>query len=137
MPGKTGKRSKAPAPCKECGKQIVGDFNRSSDGDRHPECWKRWWDFKNGQGKMELDLKGLIAKSLSYIEIRRIEDATNAVALGEPKTKDEAQRQIEQLYDAARAIQSLDDLGHEANERLDRAMRWMIAKADRLKAKSF
>jgi hypothetical protein len=137
MPGKTGKRAKSAAPCKECGKKIVGDFHRNSDGDRHPECWHRWWDFKNGQGKMELDLKGLVAKSLSYIEIRRIEDGMNAVALTEPKAKAEAQRQIEQLLDGARALQSLDDLGLEANKRIDKAMRWLIAKADRLKAKSF
>lgn len=44
MPGKTGKRSKAPAPCRECGQKIEGNFNRNRDGDRHPECWYKWYE---------------------------------------------------------------------------------------------
>jgi hypothetical protein len=53
MPGRTGKRAKLPSPCKECGKKIVGDFNRNSDGDRHPDCWRRWWDRKSGKHQKE------------------------------------------------------------------------------------
>jgi len=44
MSGKTGKRSKRPAPCHRCGKKISGAFNRCRDGDYHPECW--WIVFK-------------------------------------------------------------------------------------------
>lgn len=39
MPGRTGKRSKAPAPCARCGKAIEGAFNRERHGDYHPDCW--------------------------------------------------------------------------------------------------
>jgi hypothetical protein len=31
----------------------VGDFNRNSDGDRHPDCWQRWWDRKSGKHQKE------------------------------------------------------------------------------------
>lgn len=43
MSGKTGKRAKSPEPCKECGEKIVGDFHRNRGGDRHPDCWEKWY----------------------------------------------------------------------------------------------
>ena len=135
MPGKTGKRAKGAKPCKECGQKIVGDFHRNSDGDRHPNCWQQWWDRKNGKGQMELDLSGVISRPLLPVEERRIADGVEAVKLPEPKTDEERKAQVEKLFDGARALQSLDDLGPEANKRIDRAMQWLIAKAKRFESK--
>lgn len=134
MPGKTGKRAKGAEPCKECGHKIVGDFNRSRDGDRHPSCWLQWLDRKSGKGKMELDLAGLISRPLLPVEERRVGDGVRALQLPEPVTGKAQKLQIEQLLDGARALQSLDDLGLEANNRIEKAMQWLMAKAKRLEA---
>jgi len=39
MPGRTGKRSKAPSVCAECKQKITGAFMRTRDGDFHEGCW--------------------------------------------------------------------------------------------------
>lgn len=135
MPGRTGKRAKPPAPCAECGLKIPGSFMRDGKRDFHEECWRLWWDRKNGKGKMELDLAGLISRPLLPIEERRIADGVAAVKLPEPQTAAEKKDQVGQLYDGARALQSLDDLGIEANKRIDKAMQWLIGKAKRLEGK--
>lgn len=41
MPGRTGKRAKAPSPCKDCGKDLRGgSFHRRKDGDWCPACYE-------------------------------------------------------------------------------------------------
>ena len=136
MPGKTGKRHKPPTSCVECGLKIVGDFMRDRAGDMHLECWQKRFDQKSGRGKMELKLGGLISRALLPIEERRIADGMAAIDLPEPKTEEEMKRQIEKLLDGARALQSLDDLGPEANDRIEKAMKWLMAKAKRLETMS-
>lgn len=39
MPGKTGKRSRAPRPCGRCGKPIKGDFYRRPKADYDEVCF--------------------------------------------------------------------------------------------------
>lgn len=41
MPGKTGKRAKAPDHCARCAQKIEGAYNRTKDGDFHEKCWWR------------------------------------------------------------------------------------------------
>jgi hypothetical protein len=58
----------------------------------------------------------------SAIDQRRLRDGAAALeASGKPaETIDEIRRQISSVHDGIAALQSLDDLGAEANERADR-----------------
>ena len=62
---------------------------------------------------------------------RRVNDGAEALGLSTPMSKDEIKRQIEILSDAARAMQSLDDLGSpEANEIADRDLQEIQRRRD-------
>jgi hypothetical protein len=75
-------------------------------------------------------------KALTKLDERRLRDADVALALPEPRTKEEAIEQLGLIHDGIAALQSLDDLGSiEANSA---AMDKCIAlqkKYDRLKAR--
>ena len=58
----------------------------------------------------------------SAIDQRRLNDGATALEVSgrEPETIDEVRRQISVIGDGIAALQSLDDLGAEANERAQR-----------------
>jgi len=58
----------------------------------------------------------------SAVDQRRLRDGASALEASAhmPQTIDETKRQIERVYSGIAALQSLDDLGPEANERAQR-----------------
>ena len=58
----------------------------------------------------------------SAIDQRRLRDGATAleVSARQPETIDEVRQQISTVHDGIAALQSLDDLGPEANERAER-----------------
>lgn len=74
-----------------------------------------------------------MTKPPSMIDQRRLRDGAAALEASsrEGKTADEIRRQIELIHDGIAALQSLDDLGPEANERAyqDERALWKRLKA--------
>jgi hypothetical protein len=70
------------------------------------------------------------------IDQRRLEDGARAMALKDPKTKDEVQDHLEILHTGIVALQSMQDLGSsEANRAAHEDMRILEEKQRRLKSK--
>ena len=69
------------------------------------------------------------------VVLRRLEDGRKAMALPEPKTQKKIAEQIPVIEDGIRALQSLDDLGKEANKKACNDMDTLTAKLDRLRKK--
>ena len=71
----------------------------------------------------------------SPIDQRRLRDGALAleVSTREPKTADEIRRQLEIVGDGIAALQSLDDLGPEANARAERDQQMLWKSYDALK----
>lgn len=67
-------------------------------------------------------------------DVRRLQKGDEALALGEPLSRDEAREQLDLLRDGIIALQSLDDLGSAAaNDLASRNLLALQAKYDRLK----
>jgi hypothetical protein len=68
-------------------------------------------------------------------DILRLKKGDEALALGEPQTLEETRKQVETLRDGLTALQSVDDLGSNAdNDRSSKNLMALQAKYDRLKA---
>jgi hypothetical protein len=68
-------------------------------------------------------------------DVRRLQKGDEALALGEPLSREEAREQIDILRDGIITLQSLDDLGSAAaNDLAARNLLALQAKYDRLKA---
>ncbi len=65
MPGKTGKRSKAPKPCGACGLEVKGDFMREPKADFHEGCW---WAAKAATA-IAIELEAVVAQGGNNISI--------------------------------------------------------------------
>jgi hypothetical protein len=68
----------------------------------------------------------------SPIDQRRLRDGALAleVSVREPETADEIREQLETIRDGIAALQSLDDLGEEANERATRDQQVLWKRCD-------
>lgn len=81
------------------------------------------------------DVTGARTEPSEY-DLVRLEKGAQALALGEPTSPAEIQRQLGLLHSGAVALQSLDDLGSvAANLRAHRNMRILMTKIERLKAR--
>jgi hypothetical protein len=71
----------------------------------------------------------------SPIDQRRLCDGANALDVSSrtPQTIDEVRSQLETVSDGIAALQSLDDLGPEANERAERDQQELWKRYERLK----
>lgn len=68
-------------------------------------------------------------------DLRRLQQGDQALALGEPQSREEAREQLDTLRDGIIALQSLDDLGSAgANELASQHLMALQAKYDRLRA---
>ena len=63
-----------------------------------------------------------MSRSPSAVDQRRLRDGAHALDVSSraPETLDEARSQLEVVHAGIAALQSLDDLGEEANERAER-----------------
>lgn len=76
-----------------------------------------------------------IAKGQNPVEpvvLRRLSDGRKAFDLPEPKTLAQAKKQLEQIGDGIRALQSLDELGGELDREIAEKERFLQAKYKRL-----
>jgi hypothetical protein len=94
--------------------------------------------------KLQINSKGYVETSTclgpapiehTAVTRRRLADGARALALPEPTTYDEAQAQIDVVSDGMRALQSLDDLGEEANSKAERDFQTLSIKHATLTAK--
>ena len=80
-------------------------------------------------------INGPERKSITQLDQRRLRDADAALMLSEPANHEELLRQLGVTGDAIAALQSLDDLGAEANALANSKMIVLQEKHNRLKAR--
>ena len=73
--------------------------------------------------------------SFDPVTRRRLRDGAFAMGLPEPKTRAEAEKYLQHVYDGARALQSLDDLGVELNKKAMADMDSLDLRAKKVKNK--
>lgn len=71
---------------------------------------------------------------VSAVDQRRLRDGARALALPEPKTREEIDAALVVISDGILAMQSLDDLGEEANKKAHADLAELFRREERLKA---
>ena len=95
-------------------------------------------DLKRAQevaSSMAVIVDNIRPEKFDAVTARRLADGRKAMALPEPKTKAEADAQIPIVEDGIRALQSLDDLGKEVNDKAWDDMNALMDKLGRLRKK--